>query len=201
MTRIEDRFVYMIDAFLQELYLDGCRNDSVADSRESMRFNITPSTGQFLDILVSDLQPARILEIGTSNGYSTIWLARAAERCDASLESIDIDRSKTDSAAENLRQVGLDKRVKLHNGDAGNFLIDTAADTFDFVFLDSFRQRYLDWAADLVRVTRFGIVVVDNATSHPEEMADFSKFIRDQEDLAACVLPIGKGQMVITRAK
>ena len=191
----------MIDALLAELYAEGLEHDAKSLRREDRRVNITPSTGKFLDLLITDSSPSKILELGTSNGYSTIWLARAAQRVGASLSSVDNSHEKSAAAKSNLERAGLIDNVKLHIDEVGDFLADALDNAYDFVFLDCARKHYMNWADDLLRVTRFGTMVVDNALSHFEEIQDFYSFIKTQVKLESCLLPIGKGQLVIRAFK
>lgn len=186
-----------VDQFLETLYEEGCENDGAVSGRESMRFNITPATGLFLDLVVNDLRPRRILELGTSNGYSTCWLARAASRVGAVVDSVEISVRKSNEAAENLTACGLRKHVNLHAINAAEFLLGCGKQKFDFVFLDSDRSSYLEWADDLVRATQPGLMIVDNAISHADEMFHFREHLTGHHGLSTVVLPIGKGQMVV----
>lgn len=186
-----------IDAILDRIYRHGCQNDATATSREARMFNITPSTGAFLDLLVRDLRPNRILELGTSNGYSTCWLARAAEESGSMIESVDHLPAKTLAARENLSECGLTHRVILHTCDAGEFLAQSPADRYDLLFLDSDRSAYSAWTPDILRVIRFGPLVVDNANSHPQEMHEFRHQLLTTYGMAVVTLPIGKGQLVV----
>jgi predicted O-methyltransferase YrrM len=79
----------MIDQLLEQIQRDGVANDAAASQRDRKMLNITATTGQFLDLMVRECRPRRILEIGTSNEYSTIWLARAAAQCNGQVVSID----------------------------------------------------------------------------------------------------------------
>ncbi|MCC9601352.1 class I SAM-dependent methyltransferase [Stieleria sp. JC731] len=186
-----------IDELLDQIYTTGQLNDETSVDRSSKMLNITPSTGAFLDLLVSDLKPKRILELGTSNGYSTIWLARAAQRIGAVIDTVDHSPRKTEMARENLEQSGLLKDVTLHTSDGGAFLSRCPTSTYQLVFLDSDRSAYLDWADDLIRVTQFGLIVVDNAQSHPEELVPLRRYLSDSQRFSQAVLPIGKGQLII----
>ncbi len=67
-----------IRAFLTELYETGQQNDAQEQERSKKMLNLEPETAQFLNILIRSSRRTRLLEIGTSNGYSTIWLAWAA---------------------------------------------------------------------------------------------------------------------------
>ena len=190
-----------IDSYLERLYVEGRQNDSSTTTRSEMMLNITPSTGTFLDLLVSELKPKRILELGTSNGFSTIWLARAARRIHSQVDSVDISRDKIHLARKHLTECELQDNVALHVADCGEFLRDCNTETYEFVFLDSDRTAYSRWAADLVRTTRFGLIVVDNATTHPQELLDFRRFLSDELGLSILVLPIGNGQMIIQKVE
>jgi len=65
------------------------------------------------------------------------------------------------------------------------------------IFLDSDRTAYSRWVDDLVRATRFGLIVIDNATTHPEELLDFKRYLSDKLGFAIGVVPIGNGQMIV----
>ncbi len=190
----------MIDDFLERLYRDGVANDARAITRAEMMLNITPATGKFLEILVVDSKSKRVLEIGTSNGYSTIWLARAAKQNSATVVSLDHNANKIAAAQRNLESAGLSECVALHACDAGGFLSAAQTGSFDFLFLDSDRSQYEKWWPDLRRALRFGTLVADNALSHPHELTRFRDLVNSDPALESVVLPIGKGQWVV-RAK
>ena len=189
----------MIDAFLSTLYGSGVEHDAVQSERSSKLLNITPETGAFLALLLKEAKPRRILEIGTSNGYSTIWLARASASFASSFVSVDSLIEKTSLAKYNLAEVGLVDSVELITMDAGVYLKEAANQSFDFVFLDASRRHYVNWWPNLKRVLNWGILVVDNALSHEEEMRPVLNLIRSDIELDQVILPIGKGQLIVTR--
>jgi predicted O-methyltransferase YrrM len=186
-----------MDPFLEQLYEMGRENDSSTSDRSAMMFNITPSTGIFLDLLVSEMKPTRILELGTSNGYSTLWLARAASRIGSRVDTVDISPRKVFLARNNLKECGLQDFVTVHEGDCGVYLGACESESYDFVFLDSDRTAYLKWSDNLIRVIRFGLLVVDNATTHPQELVEFKGRLAGHFGLSVVTLPIGNGQMIV----
>src|ERR1700726_4461119 len=94
-----------IRAFLTELYAAGQHNDSQEQERGKKMLNLEAETAQFLNILVRSSRRTRLLEIGTSNGYSTIWLAWALSMNGGRVTSIDRDSHKQALAEENLHHV------------------------------------------------------------------------------------------------
>lgn len=187
-----------IDTFLDRLYALGRANDAVASNRDSKMLNITPATGEFLDILIRDALPKSVLEIGTSNGYSSIWIARACQAIGATFHTVERSPAKIEQAKRNLSETGLLNALTMIHGDAGEFLADAADQAFDMVFIDSDRSQYMKWLPDLLRITRFGQWVVDNATSHPEELSQFRTELNSTEGLGTVVLPIGNGLLITT---
>ena len=187
----------MIDALLGRLHLEGIAHDANEPDRSGKRLNITPETGRFLDLLIGEAQPRRIVEIGTSNGYSTVWIARAGRRVNAMFESIDIDPRKTEASAENLAEAGLLKNVSLRTVSGTDYLSACPDQCADFVFLDSDRSQYVGWWPSIQRILQFGTLMVDNAISHANELADFQQLVAHSGGLDSIVLPIGKGQMLI----
>ncbi|MEO1524894.1 MAG: class I SAM-dependent methyltransferase [Planctomycetota bacterium] len=187
-----------LDALLEKLYEEGAESDRQADNPREMRFNIDPQTGRFLAMLVEGYRPNRILEIGTSNGYSTLWLARAAKEVRASIDTVEFNPAKVRMAVSNFAEAEFEKIITLQMRDAGDYLASCPSEHFDYVFLDSDRSRYREWSDDLLRVLRFGVLVVDNATSHAEELESLRERIAAEPRLESVTLPIGRGQLVVT---
>src|SRR5437763_13711609 len=105
-----------IRAFLTGLYAAGQDNDSQQEERGKKMLNLEPETAQFLNILIRSSRRTLLLEIGTSNGYSTIWLAWAASLRGGRVISIDLDADKQAMADANLRRVALRTVVDLKCG-------------------------------------------------------------------------------------
>lgn len=186
-----------LDAFLQQLWRDGREFDAAQPDPATKRRNITPSTGRFLELLVQEQRPRRILELGTSNGYSTLWLLRAATLLGIPVDSVDHSPEKHTEAARNLTAADALAAVQLHTIDAGEFLKRSPDGCWDFIFLDSNRSRYADWWPELLRCFTPGVLVVDNAVSHAAELQPLQSLIDQHPLFERSVLTIGNGQLVV----
>ena len=109
-------------SLLQELERFGEENDARATRRPEKMLNVTPDTGELLAVLVVATKARRVLEIGTSNGYSTLWLADAARSVGGTVTTVDILPNKAEMARQNLARAGLSGWVRQEVADAGAFL-------------------------------------------------------------------------------
>lgn len=163
-----------LQSLLVELEQFGSANDSATGERSRKMLNITRDTGEFLAVLVRATAARRVLEIGTSNGYSTLWLASAAQAIGGSVTTIELSDYKIALTTKNFARSGLASFITSIQGDAGRALERTADSAFDFLFLDAERPEYPGWWPNVKHVlSPGGLLVVDNAASHPHEMAPF----------------------------
>lgn len=189
-----------IDALLLELERFGIDNDDTQHERGRRMLNITRDTGELLAVLVQARAARRILEIGTSNAYSTIWLARAASQIGGLVTTVELAPDKFAMAQTNLARAGLQGSVTQLLADATLVLQDSPAAAYDLVFLDSARSQYQAWWPDLIRVLDSGgVLVVDNAVSHHAEMADFLAAIGADAGFTSCLVPVGKGEFIAVK--
>jgi predicted O-methyltransferase YrrM len=120
--------------------------------------DVAPNQGKLLYLLARMCGARRVLELGTLAGYSTIWLARAAE----AVVTLEVVPAHAVLAAQNLRAAGLDERVEILIGDALE-LLATLEGPFDLVFLDADKQRNAEYLEHALRLTRpGGVIVADN---------------------------------------
>ena len=111
-----------LKALLAELERFGLDNDAVISERPRRMLNITRDTGEFLAVLVRAMGARRVLEIGTSNGYSTLWLADAAAAVGGRVSTVELSPFKIALAAENFRRAELAGHIDQFQEDAGVLL-------------------------------------------------------------------------------
>jgi predicted O-methyltransferase YrrM len=142
---------------------------------------------------------SRAIEIGTSNAYSTIWLAWSLAPAGGRILSIDRNPDKHVLARENLRRANLLDRVELRTGDAAE--ISRQLDgPFDLVFLDADRRSFPEQFQILLpKLAPKALVVADNVLSHPEEIAEYLKLISSLADFQHTIVPVGKGLSIAYR--
>ncbi len=187
-------------ALLAELEEHGRAHDAAHEDRRERLRNVEHDTAAMMALLVRALRARRILELGTSNAYSTIWLGDAAVGQDGRVLSVDVDEGRHAQACANVARAGLEATVELRLEDAAETLAGVPDSGADFVFLDAERPAYVGYWEDLVRVLASpGLLLVDNAISHAEEMAAFHALAEDDERVALALLGVGAGVLAITR--
>ncbi|EFH83864.1 O-methyltransferase [Ktedonobacter racemifer] len=189
-----------VRAFLEELYTQGQANDAHTQERGQKMLNLEPETAQFLHILLRSTRRKHILEIGTSNGYSTTWLAWAASEQTGRVVSIDRDPHKHELADANLRQAGLREFVDLKCGNATEIIAGLSG-PLDCVFFDA--DRYSAPAQVSLLLPKLApdvFLLADNVISHPDEITGYLKALDELPQFEKLVLPIGKGLSVAYRS-
>src|SRR5262245_29696594 len=181
---------------LLELERFGRDHDAQAASRPARMRNVTPQTGELLAILVQATRAKRILEVGTSNGYSTLWLADAARAVSGLVVTVEVSPERAEMARQNFARSGLSSWVRQEVADAGDYLRRQPPASVDLLFLDSERAEYVSWWPSIRSVLApGGLLVVDNATSHPTELEGFVALVQ-AAGWRSLVLPVGNGEFV-----
>jgi predicted O-methyltransferase YrrM len=185
---------------LEELHRAGDAHDAgIADRLQRLR-NVEPDTAAVLALLVRATAARRVLEVGTSNGYSTLWLADAVRSVGGRLVSVDLDPGRSALAAKNLRRAGLDGLVELRVQDARQALADSPREAWDMIFLDAERPAYAGYWEELVRVLRpCGLLAVDNVLSHAAELEEFRALVLADARVGEALVPTGAGLLLVVR--
>ena len=173
------------------------RRDRVDGTSRSLRLRaVTPEVGRFLHVLVKLAGALRILEVGTSCGCSTIWLATAARETGGGVTTLELDPAKIERARLNFAAAGVDDIVTVVEGDAHKTL-RTLRGPFDFAFLDAEKEIYRDLLEPLIALLRpGGALVADNVLSHAEDLATFREAAESHPKLECVLVPIPRGELM-----
>lgn len=187
-----------VDILLDEIYASGREHDSKDSNHSTRMLNITPDTGRFLSILIQSCGAKNILEVGTSNGYSTLWLADAASRTGGKVTTTEISEKKYEIATGNFSRSGLVDYIDAKLVDIRNYIINVKTDSVDLLFLDAERTQYQEYWTDLDRVLgQNSLLVVDNAIApKPEEMTWLTGAIASSGRYESQIVNIGNGELL-----
>jgi predicted O-methyltransferase YrrM len=177
---------------LAGLYADGVAHDEKQSDRLRRRRNLEPESAELLTLVLRAAGARRIVEIGTSNGYSTIWLADAAADTGGHVVTVDVEEWPL--VRENLDRAGISATVDVVLADGGAYLAGLADGSVDLLFLDAERVEYPGWWPHPVRVLRpGGVLAVDNVLSHPTEVAEFLGLVAADGRFVGTTAAVGKG--------
>jgi predicted O-methyltransferase YrrM len=174
---------------------DDQTQDRLAWMRENQTgmWNISPREGLYLYNLVVKHRLKRGLEIGTSNGYSGIWIASGMRATGGHLLTLEIDKERAQLARENFQAAGVERYVTLERVDALR-AIPKLTGPFDFVFIDAEKSdyvRYLQMVLPLVR--NGGVIVAHNVSDLADELHDFIERVKTHPELKTTFAEPGPG--------
>ena len=152
-------------------------------------FNIPREAGEYLETLLTIYKPKKILEVGTSNGYSTLWLAGSCPG--ALITTIELKKNKVEMAEENFKKAGL-AHIQILQGDALEIL-PKLTESFDFVFLDAIKKDYLSYFK-CISFNKNAIVVADNTITHSEQLKSYVDYVR--KNYTSELVEIGNGMEI-----
>jgi caffeoyl-CoA O-methyltransferase len=152
-------------------------------------------TGRFLAVVSLAAPAGSWIEIGTSGGYSALWLSLAARERGAKITTFEISEKKAEIARETFRVAGVEDVVELVVGDALDYL-GTCSDV-SFCFLDAEKDLYGPcYDAVVPRMVSGGVLAADNALSHEEALAPWNGAVLGDSRVDALIVPIGSGILV-----
>ncbi|MBI3047555.1 MAG: class I SAM-dependent methyltransferase [Acidobacteria bacterium] len=186
-----------LSALLDELYADGVAHDAAQPDRLLKRRNLEPATAELLSLIVRIAGARQVVEVGTGNGFSTLWLADAVGDTDGQVVSIDTaphKEARANLARADAAQPGLAARVEFRQEDGGSYLARLAGGSIDLLFLDAERVEYPRWWPHPARVLRpGGILAIDNVLSHADEVAPFLGLVSREPAFVSATIAVGKG--------
>ena len=184
---IMDRMKYLED-------LDaGDRRDGTPTSQRLRQ--IPAETGKFIALLAASAPKGTYLEIGTSAGYSTLWLALACREVGRKITTFEVVKEKAKLAKETFKLAGVEKVVELVIGDAREYLKNYK--TVSFCFLDAEKEIYADCYEIIIpNMVSGGLLVADNAVSHKEILEPMLNRALNDKRVDALIVPIERGELV-----
>jgi predicted O-methyltransferase YrrM len=165
-------------------------------TRDELLLPVGPATAAFLNTLVKEAGAKSVLEIGSSYGYSTVWLAEAARATGGKVVSLELHARKVEYAQARLEKAGLAQFVEFRVGDALESL-EALTGPFEVVLLDLWKNLYVQ-CFDLVypKLARGGVIVADNMLfpeiARPDAQV-YRAHVRSAPELTSVLLPIGSG--------
>ncbi|CAI3113480.1 O-methyltransferase [Acinetobacter calcoaceticus] len=181
-----------------DLYDTFKRHDAQQADRLQRYRNIEAESAQLLSQLIRMQQAKTILEIGTSTGYSTLWLAEAAQATHGQVITLEIDATRSAEAKRHVTELELSEVVSFWVGDAADYLKE-AQETYDFILLDAERNAYENYWPDLKRLIKpkGGVLIIDNVISHAAEVKPLLSLIKKDSTFMSTILPVGAGLCVV----
>ncbi|MDX2154460.1 MAG: O-methyltransferase [Bryobacteraceae bacterium] len=167
--------------------------------REMM--NVNAAEGEYLADVVRKVGAKRALEIGTSNGYSGIWLAMALRETGGRLITFEIDRERWAQAQENFKQAGVSGRVDSRLADALEEAPKLEGE-FDFVFIDAWKPDYVKYLRMVTpKVRPGGVIMAHNTRSQSDAMRAFRKALLEEPLLETQFVEPGPGGFSVSVKK
>ncbi len=159
---------------------------------------IPAETGKFLTLLAANAPQGTYLEIGTSAGYSALWIAVACETLGRTLYTFEVLSEKAQLARETFQSAHVEETVNLVEGDARDYL--SQFENIAFCFLDAEKEVYGEcYEAVVPKLVKGGLLIADNAINHQEALKPMLDRALTDERVDALIVPIGKGELVCRR--
>lgn len=188
--------------------------NNLDNTREDF-WNLDSTSANFLNMLIKTSNAKNALEIGTSNGYSAIWLAEALKKNGGRLTTIEFWDNRLSAAIENFKNAGVNDIIETKLGQAvmileemlENFLDGTnqgnqkngqkTLPPFDFVFIDANKSEYIKYFKLIhPMLKKGGIIAADNILSHYKKVEPYVKAVVSHPEYQSQLIPMDTGIMI-----
>jgi len=171
----------------------------LAEVRAGGYLNVPPEHGRFLQLMTELSGAKRVLEVGTSNGYSGLWIARGLRRTGGRLVTIEIDKGRADAARENFKKAGFDDVIAPHTGDAFK-IIPKLEGQFDMIFLDAGNfKAFFDVVRSRLRPG--GVLLSHNALLLREDTQKMLDAVKGDPQWITSVVQIGSDGFAVAHKR
>lgn len=163
-------------------------------------WNVDRPSANFLNMMIKIKGAKSALEIGTSNGYSAIWLAHALKETGGKLVTLEYWEKRSSLAIENFKRAGVEDIITVITGDAIEILKDmkeNKSHKFDFIFVDANKAEYIEYFNSYDSLLEVGgIIISDNILSHYKKTKDFVETIMNNPNYQSQILNFEAGMMM-----
>ena len=163
-------------------------------------WNVDRQSANFLNLMVKTVGAKSALEIGTSNGYSAIWIAKALLETKGKLTTLEFWEKRSNLAIENFKKTGVNDIITVVTGDAVQILADMKEENkykFDFIFVDANKAEYIDYYRSFDSMLDVGgIIIADNILSHYKKTENYVKTLMNNENYQSQLLNFEAGMLL-----
>lgn len=165
-------------------------------NNDNPRWNIPRDAGIFLNTLIKATQAKFALEIGTSNGYSGIWLAEGLKHTGGKLITVESHAGRFEEAKSNFAEAGVSEQIEQVLGHAPE-AVESLEIIFDLMFFDATKNEHLKYFDKLApKLKKYGLIITDNIVTHAEELKTFMETLEANPQYQTTRLNIGSGFLV-----
>lgn len=152
-------------------------------------WSVPKKDGEFLHFMVKAVRAKHVLEVGTSQGFSAIWIGLGLEETGGRLITVEIEKDRYELAQRNIAEAGLSERVTCVLGDAHREILKLAG-PFDFVFLDADKEGHVDYFQKLYprKLSPGAILAAHNAIRQADSMRDYLDLVQQHPDFDTVVV-------------
>jgi predicted O-methyltransferase YrrM len=195
---MDDKATAVLELYHQRMRDEGERMRSgqmgPGDWRDQVLLAVGPDAGRLINIIAKSLKAPNILELGTSYGYSGIWLADAARVTGGRLTTMELQDYKSAYAKEMSTKAGLSNHVDFKVGDAVE-MIGAMPHGIDFVLVDLWKDLYVPCLEAFYPKLNPGAIIVADNMIRPggDEVKRYGEAVRAKPKIDSVLLPVGSG--------
>lgn len=186
-----------------DIVFDDVTQETLAELEKTQKdfWNIPRKTGVLINTFIKMMNIQNVLEIGTSNGYSGLWIAKALKKTGGKLTTIEYYEKRQSIAIENFKKCGVFNIVRPLQGDACSIIESLDEDEkFDFVFIDANKREYVKYF-ELVKphLTKKALIIADNIISHAEKVQTFVDAVNADDEFQYEIVEVPGGILIAFR--
>lgn len=193
---MDDKVASVLDTYHERIARERKEREgkNSSDFLDKHMLSVGPDTGPFINLIARSMDAPHILEIGTSFGYSGIWLAEAARAAGGRVTTLEIDPAKSAHAKVMADKAGLADYIEFQVGDAVE-LIGNLSSGVDFVLLDLWKDMYVPCLEAFFPKLNPGAIIIADNMIYPggDSVERYGKAVRAKPGISSVLLPVGTG--------